>query len=73
MSVARRPVLEERQDMANGRYGTFVFNGLISPPFFAPPPDVHLPHEPELEETAEVPAAREQSRAGYDIVPDHER
>jgi hypothetical protein len=52
-------------------YGTFVFNGLLSPLSFKPPPSVHLPHEPELEETGEVPAAAGQGRAGYDVVPDH--
>ncbi|KAL7420737.1 hypothetical protein Q5752_004688 [Cryptotrichosporon argae] len=50
-------------------YGTFLFNGLVAPLFFKPPPAIHLPHEPELEETAEVPAAQAQGRAGYDIVP----
>lgn len=50
-------------------YGTFVFNGLIAPLFCPPPASVHLPHEPELEETGEVPAAAAQGRAGYDVVP----
>lgn len=58
---------------ADDRYGTFVFNGLISPACFAPPQGVHLPHEPELEETGEVPAAQGQGRAGYDVVPTNER
>ncbi|WVQ96340.1 hypothetical protein IAU59_003444 [Kwoniella sp. CBS 9459] len=53
-------------------YGTFVFNGLVSPVIFRPPPGIHLPHEPELEETAEVPAASAQGRAGYDVVPEHD-
>ncbi|WWD18702.1 hypothetical protein CI109_103156 [Kwoniella shandongensis] len=53
-------------------YGTFVFNGLISPIIFPPPPTVHLPHEPELEETGDVPAAGGQGRAGYDVVPERE-
>lgn len=52
------------------RYGTFVFNGLISPMCFAPPAAVQLPHESDLEETATVPAAGAQSRAGYDVIPD---
>ena len=54
------------------RYGTFVFNGLIAPVCFPPPPAVHLPHEPALEETGEVPAAAAQGRAGYDVVPSQE-
>ncbi|OCF37273.1 integral membrane protein [Kwoniella heveanensis BCC8398] len=53
-------------------YGTFVFNGLISPVIFPPPPSIHLPHEPELEETGEVPAAAAQGRAGYDVVPERD-
>ncbi|OCF39345.1 integral membrane protein [Kwoniella heveanensis CBS 569] len=53
-------------------YGTFVFNGLISPVIFPPPPSIHLPHEPELEETGEVPAAGAQGRAGYDVVPERD-
>ncbi|ODO09915.1 hypothetical protein I350_02138 [Cryptococcus amylolentus CBS 6273] len=53
-------------------YGTFVFNGLIRPIIFPPPPSIHLPHEPELEETGEVPAAGAQGRAGYDVVPENE-
>lgn len=57
----------------DGRYGTFVFNGLISPACFAPPQGIHLPHEPVLEETGEVPAAQGQSRAGYDVVPTNDR
>jgi hypothetical protein len=51
-------------------YGTFVFNGLISPMCFAPPAAVQLPHEADLEETGTVPAAGAQSRAGFDIVPE---
>ncbi|WVQ65327.1 uncharacterized protein L199_003503 [Kwoniella botswanensis] len=54
-------------------YGTFVFNGLVKPIIFPPPPSIHLPHEPELEETSDVPAAGAQTRAGYDVVPDEER
>ncbi|WWC62847.1 uncharacterized protein I303_105445 [Kwoniella dejecticola CBS 10117] len=54
-------------------YGTFVFNGLIKPIIFPPPSNIHLPHEPELEETGDLPAAGAQSRAGYDVVPDDER
>ncbi|TYJ56468.1 hypothetical protein B9479_002871 [Cryptococcus floricola] len=53
-------------------YGTFVFNGLLKPIIFPPPPSIHLPHEPELEETGEVPAAGAQGRAGYDVVPENE-
>ncbi|KAK6907786.1 hypothetical protein I203_101787 [Kwoniella mangroviensis CBS 8507] len=53
-------------------YGTFVFNGLVKPIIFPPPPSIHLPHEPELEETSDVPAAGAQTRAGYDVVPDEE-
>ena len=51
------------------RYGTSVFNGLIAPACFAPPPELRLPHEPELEETGAVPAAANQGRAGYDVLP----
>ncbi|KAK4688383.1 hypothetical protein P7C73_g1737, partial [Tremellales sp. Uapishka_1] len=51
-------------------YGTFVFNGLIAPLLFAGSASVHLPREPELEATGEVPAAGAQGRAGYDIVPE---
>ena len=54
-------------------YGTFVFNGLIKPLCFPPPQEVHLPHEPELEETAAVPAASGQSRAGYDVLPTNDQ
>ncbi|AFR98691.1 integral membrane protein [Cryptococcus neoformans C23] len=54
-------------------YGTFVFNGLVKPLIFPPPSSVHLPHEPELEETGEVPAAGAQGRSGYDVIPDEER
>ncbi|ADV25777.1 integral membrane protein [Cryptococcus gattii Ru294] len=53
-------------------YGTFVFNGLVKPLIFPPPPSVHLPHEPELEETGEVPAAGAQGRSGYDVIPEEE-
>ena len=55
-------------------YGTFVFNGLIGPVFFAPPPTrVALPHESDLEETGEVPAAAGQGRTGYDVIPEESR
>ncbi|WVR06554.1 hypothetical protein IAU60_003585 [Kwoniella sp. DSM 27419] len=54
-------------------YGTFVFNGLLRPIIFPPPAAIRLPHEPELGETGDVPAAAAQSRAGYDVVPDDER
>jgi len=54
-------------------YGTFVFNGLLSPMCCAPPREVQLPHEPALEETGELPAAGAQSRAGYDVVPEAQR
>ncbi|WWC88423.1 uncharacterized protein L201_003334 [Kwoniella dendrophila CBS 6074] len=50
-------------------YGTFVFNGLVKPIIFPPPASIHLPHEPELGETGDVPAAGAQTRAGYDVVP----
>ncbi|EIW67703.1 integral membrane protein [Tremella mesenterica] len=53
-------------------YGTFVFNGLLRPVLFPPPPQVHLPHEPELGETGELPAAGGQTRAGYDILAERE-
>lgn len=55
------------------RYGTFVFNGLVAPLCCPPPASVHLPHEPELEETGELPAAAAHTRAGYDVVPEGER
>nr|ODN80210.1 integral membrane protein [Cryptococcus depauperatus CBS 7841] len=54
-------------------YGTFVFNGLLKPLLFPPPSSVHLPHEPELEETGDVPAAGAQGRTGYDVMPNDEQ
>jgi hypothetical protein len=50
-------------------YGTFVFNGLVSPLCFAPPAAVQLPNEPELEASASAPAAGAQARGGYDVLP----
>ncbi|GHJ85303.1 hypothetical protein NliqN6_1705 [Naganishia liquefaciens] len=52
-------------------YGTFVFNGLVRPLLFAPSPTelAHLPHEEVLDTTAVAPAAQEQGRIGYDVVP----
>ncbi|TXT15979.1 hypothetical protein VHUM_00482 [Vanrija humicola] len=47
-------------------YGTFVFNGLVEPFFFPPPPEVQLPHEPELHHSAELPASIEHGSPGYD-------
>ncbi|KAL1413098.1 hypothetical protein Q8F55_000847 [Vanrija albida] len=47
-------------------YGTFVFNGLVKPVIFPPPPEVHLPHEPELHHSAELPASIEHGSPGYD-------
>jgi hypothetical protein len=57
------------------RYGTFIFNGLLSPPSFIPQPEaqLRLPHEDDLEETGELPAAGAQGRAGYDVIPGSER
>ena len=57
------------------RYGTFIFNGLLAPPSFIPGPEaqLRLPHEDDLEETGELPAASAQGRAGYDVVPEHDR
>ncbi len=52
------------------RYGTFVFNGLLRPIIFAPSVNLHLPHEDELERTAEVPG--DQGRTGYDVLPEEE-
>ncbi|CAD6566767.1 MAG: hypothetical protein TREMPRED_002958 [Tremellales sp. Tagirdzhanova-0007] len=50
-------------------YGTFVFNGLIRPLCFTPPP---TGDEAGLERTAEVPAAVARGRVGYDVVPDED-
>lgn len=50
-------------------YGTFVFNGLVSPLCFAPPAAVQLPNEPELEASGVTPAAGAQARGGYDVLP----
>jgi hypothetical protein len=63
-------VLEE--DKADDSYGTFVFNGLLAPMCFPPPPALRLPNEPQLGVTGETPAASSQGRAGYDVVPDEE-
>lgn len=68
--VSLHPLLHLLTKVAS--YGTFVFNGLVKPPIFPPPPSVHLPHEPELEETGEVPAAGAQGRSGYDVIPEEE-
>ncbi|ORY22023.1 hypothetical protein BCR39DRAFT_562449 [Naematelia encephala] len=46
-------------------YGTFVFNGIVKPVCFPPPPSVHLLHEEFLEETGELPAA--EGHVGYDV------
>ena len=68
VSLLQRTVLH-----LTSRYGTFVFNGLLKPLIFKPPAGIQLPHEPDLEETGEVPAASGQARAGYDVLPEHER
>lgn len=56
----------ERRISLTRSYGTFVFNGLVTPVLF--PPSVQLSRESELEATGALPAAGAQSRAGYDIV-----